>query len=198
MKGNRKLSGDDVKVALPLFQEVSGGAVPTSPHQFKIEVIRAKVACDLNKRWHSRLPEIDWSNVVRNTHYVCFGAKYKGEWFAVGIWSSPVAQNRFADGRQMLELRRLAIAPQAPKNTASRMISVMTKLIKQKFPDIKRLISYQDTEVHTGGIYKASNWQVGGESAGISWTTKTRNRNKEQTLAKKIRWEYTLKQTELI
>jgi hypothetical protein len=187
------MSGDNVKVALPLFQEVRGGAVPTSPHQFEIIEIKAITACELNKRWHSRLPEIHWSNVVRNTHYVCYGAKFKGEWFAVGIWSSPVAQNRFKDGRQMLELRRLAIAPQAPKNTATRMIAIMVRLIKIKHPDINRLISYQDTEVHKGTIYKASNWEVGGESEGMSWSTKTRSRNKEQTMAKKIRWEFMLK-----
>jgi len=89
----------------------------------------------------------------------------------------------------MLELRRMAISKDAPKNTASSMIGVMVKLIKKKFPELKRLISYQDTEVHAGTIYKASGWVIGGESEGISWTTGTRARNKEQTMAKKIRWE---------
>jgi len=138
------------------------------------------------------LPYIHWSNVVRNTHYVCYGAKYDSNWYAVGIWSSPVAQNRFKDGKKMLELRRMAICNDAPRNTATRMISVMTSLIHKRFPDIKRLISYQDTEVHNGTIYKASNWFIGGDSEGVSWTTQNRKRNKEQTLAKKIRWEYLL------
>ena len=175
-----------------LFQSQNGGSIPTSPLQLEIEIIKAKFACELNQKWHSKLPKIHWSNVVRNTHYVCFGAKYDGQWYAVGIWSSPIAQNRFLDGKQMLELRRLAICEDAPKNTATRMISVMVKMIKKKFPEIRRLISYQDTEVHKGTIYKASNWHVGGESKGISWTTKNRKRNKEQTLANKIRWEYLL------
>jgi hypothetical protein len=72
------------------------------------------------------------------------------------------------------------------------MIRIMVDLIRKKFPEITRLISYQDTEVHKGIIYKASGWKVGGESNGISWTTKNRQRNKEQTLAKKIRWEIIL------
>jgi len=175
-----------------LFQEKEGGAIPTSPLQLKIEIIKPKFACELNEKWHSRLPKIHWSNVVRNTHYICFGAKYDGRWYAVGIWSSPVAQNRFKDGKQILELRRLAISRNAPKNTASRTIKVMISIIRQRFPDIKKLISYQDTEVHKGTIYKASNWKIGAETKGISWTTKNRRRNPEQTLAKKIRWEYHL------
>lgn len=186
------MSGDDVQVAFPLFQEGRGGAVPTSPHQFLIKEISASSASKANKRYHSRLPEIHWSNIVRNTHYVCYGAFYDNEVYAVGIWSSPVAQNRFDDGKTILELRRLAIAPDAPKNTATRMISIMIKLIRKKFPEIKRLISYQDTDVHTGTIYKASNWINTNVTEGISWTTDKRNRNEEQTMATKIRWEYQL------
>lgn len=179
-------------VAPSLFQTESGGSIPTSPLQFRIEIIKVQLACQLNQKWHSRLPLIHWSNVVRNTHYVCFGAKYDERWYAVGIWSSPVAQNRFKDGKQMLELRRLAICGDSPKNTATRMIAIMIRMIQRKFPDVKRLISYQDTEVHLGTIYKAGGWKVSGESKGISWTTKNRQRNKEQTLAKKIRWEILL------
>ena len=49
-----------------------------------------------------------------------------------------------------------AIASDAPKYTATRMLSIMVKRIKKEFPDIVRLISYQDTEVHKGTIYKAA------------------------------------------
>jgi hypothetical protein len=187
---NKIICGDSVRVAPSLFQKGSGGSIPTSPLQLKIEFINVKLACKLNEKWHSRLPKIHWSNIVRNTHYVCFGAEYDYKWYAVGIWSSPVAQNRFKDGKKMLELRRLAICNDAPLNTASRMIKIMIIKIKDKFPEIDRLISYQDTEVHNGTIYKASNWNIINKSKGMSWTTKTRKRNKEQTLAKKIRWEY--------
>ena len=187
-----KTCGDSVMAAPSLFQESSGSSILTSPLQLKLEAIPAKIACELNGCWHSRLPKIHWSNVVRNTHSICFGAKFNNRWYAVGIWTSPVAQNRFKDGKTMLELRRLAICKDAPKNTASRMLGIMQKKIKQVFPEIVRLISYQDTEVHSGGIYKAANWKKRAESSGLSWTTKNRVRNKEQTTAKKIRWEYIL------
>jgi hypothetical protein len=70
----------------------------------------------------------------------------------------------------------------------------MILFIRKKFPEINRLISYQDTEVHNGTIYKCSGWHIASKCEGNSWTTKKRNRNKEQTLAKKIRWEYHLPQ----
>lgn len=185
-----EISGDDVVVAYPLFQEEGGGSIPTSPLQFEVVRIKPQLACVLNKTWHSRLPEIHWSNVVRNTHSICFAAIYKNKYYAVGIWSSPVAQNRFQDGKQILELRRLAISPNAPKYTATRIISIMVKIIKKELPDIKRLISYQDTQVHTGTIYKASNWIKEKETDFISWTTEKRQRNVDQAKASKIRWGY--------
>ena len=177
------------------FQSADGGAIPTSPLQFDIEVIDVHTACRLNATWHSRLPVIEWSNVVRNRHSICFGARYEGDLHAVAIWSSPVAANRMTNGRQALELRRFAIAPTAPKNTGSRMLSVMKLLIHRAMPDVSWFVSYQDTEVHTGTIYKAAGWDLIGESAGVSWSNKTRIRNKEQSMATKARWELQIRPT---
>ena len=153
-------SCDSLMVERTLFQVGDGGSIPTSPLQLKVERINVHLACKMNEEWHSRLPRIHWSNVARNTHYVCYGASYDYRWYAVGIWSSPVA--RLLDNKSILELRRLAICRDAPKNTASRMICVMVKLIRKRLPQITKLISYQDTAVHNGTIYKASGWRVGG------------------------------------
>lgn len=157
-----------------------------------IEEIRAQSACMLNEMWHSRLPYIHWSNVVRNPHYVCYGIFYKQAVIGVGIWSSPVAQNRLKNGKEMLELRRLALSDVCPKNTATYVLSKMIKEIKNKFIDITTLISYQDTEVHLGTIYKAGNWIQVGQTELIEWTTKDRKRTTLQSKAPKIRWEYNL------
>lgn len=173
-----------------LFEDKTIIESPSSPKQFEYKVISAKTACDLNAKWHSRLPIIDWSNVVRNTHSICFGAMYKGQWFAIAIWSSPVAQNRFKYGKQILELRRMAISDACPRNTATNMLSFMRKHIVKAFPEIALLISYQDTEVHNGTIYKADNWLDVADSPGYSWTNEKRTRNVEQSLAVKKRWEF--------
>lgn len=158
----------------------------------KIDVCRAQTASWLNEIWHSRLPKIHWSNIVRNTHYVCYQFNYKQAIIGVGIWSSPVAQNRMKDGKTVLELRRLALSDVCPKNSATYVISRMIKDIKTRFPDIKRLISYQDVAVHVGTIYKASNWKISGQVEFQDWQTSSRKRNKIQSDANKIRWEYTL------
>lgn len=164
----------------------------TSPKQLKNVEIGVIKACNMNKRWHSRLPKIDWSNVVRNKCYICYGATYKNVLYAVAIWSSPVSANRLKDGDKILELRRMAISPEAPKFTATWMIGKMIKDIKKRFPEIIKLISYQDTEVHSGTIYKASNWQKHSETKFTDWNTDRRQRNKMQSRANKIRWEMPL------
>jgi hypothetical protein len=73
------------------------------------------------------------------------------------------------------------------------MLSKMEKDIRKRFPDIIRLISYQDTEVHLGTIYKAANWVAVSQSkAGLSWSDSGRERNAEQSQASKVRWERNL------
>lgn len=182
---------DTIRDLMPLFRR--GGAVaPESPLQLEILECKPQFACELNALWHSRFPIIDWSNVVRNKDYVCFIAVHDAMVYAVAIWSSPIAANRMKDGGTMLELRRMAISADAPKNTASRMISVMRKKIKKMMPHIKTLISYQDTESHFGTIYKASGWTAASTSkAGDDWT-KSRKRSAAQSTAAKVRWEFSV------
>jgi hypothetical protein len=163
---------------------------PLSARDFSFKEISVFAACKLNHEWHSRLPEIDWSNVTRNRYYICFGAFYQNEIFAVAIWSSPV--NQYFDILKTLELRRMAISPDAPKFTASRMISKMVKEIKLRFPLVDKLISYQDTQVHKGTIYKASNWIAAKETEYKPWN-KSRKRSESQSDSNKIRWEFNIK-----
>lgn len=164
----------------------SEGTSPSSPKMFDLVVIKAIEASKLNALWHSRLPVIPWSNIVRNRNYVCYGAMYDYRYFAVGIWSSPV--NRYLDPDAVLELRRLAISYECPKFTATWMIGKMIKDISKRFPGINKLISYQDTEVHTGTIYKAANWKNVCIAGTGNW--ESRDRNKPQSNSLKNRWEY--------
>jgi len=188
------MCGDGVMATQLAFQLEDNGSIPISPLQFSFDVIRAQTACDLNAKWHSRFPEIHWSNVVRNKHYICYGAFFEGHCFAVAIWSSPIAANRLKNGQLLLELRRMAISQDCPKNTASRMLSFMRKDVYKRFPDVIKLISYQDTEAHVGTIYKASGWVMAEGQSNLDWNTSTRKRNKAQSNAPKIRWEYNLRE----
>jgi len=166
---------------------------PRSPRDFSIRSIGAPDACQLNAIWHSRFPKIDWSNVVRNRYYACYVLESKGIAFGVAIWSSPIAANRLKDGQRLLELRRLALAPECPKNTATWMLARMQEDIAQRFPEVIRLISYQDTAVHLGTIYKAANWRLANlQEEEVKWNG-PRVRNQEQSTAPKARWEMELK-----
>jgi len=192
-------SGDSVRIAYPLFNQVEGGSlILTSPLQLQISEMSIYKARDLNAIWHSRLPIYDTGFCLNSI--VSYGALFQNRYYAIAIWTNPVARN--LPQHEWLELRRMAIAPDAPKNTASRMLSIMAKLIKVKLPQVERLISYQDEEVHKGTIYKASNWERGFHHRGGSWN-RPNSRNKSTGLPRtrpdlnkatgaKIRWEYLL------
>lgn len=165
---------------------------PISPKLMKVLTIGVDQAMKYNQEWHSRLPNTQKGNLTRNKHFIFFGAEYKDHCFASAIWTTPVANNRLSNNEIWLELRRLAIAPDAPKFTATWMIAKMIKQIKNKYPEITKLISYQDTDVHTGTIYAASNWVKEGQSKGVDWNL-TRNRKASQSTSDKVRWTYRLK-----
>jgi hypothetical protein len=188
-----EICGDSVMTTQETLQFSDGGLIPTSPLQLNFSTIKPKQACYLNSIWHSRFPYIDYTNVCRTGKYVFYCATYNNSYYAVGIWSRPIAANRMKDGWLLMELRRFAISPNAPKNTASRMLSWMKRDIKKRFPEMIRLISYQDTEVHQGTIYKASGWTlVGAPSKEVSWSNTGRKRNAPQSTSPKVRWEINL------
>jgi hypothetical protein len=135
---------------------------------------------------------MDWSNVVRASPSICFVAELDAIAYGAAIWSAPCA--RLLNGRNWLELRRLAIAANAPKNTATRMLRVMRLMIVKELPQIVNLISYQDTEVHTGTIYKAAGWKETVRNESGDWQRPNRQRNAAQSLSPKVRWEYPLSQ----
>lgn len=185
--------GDSTRVVHPLFQTEDGGSIPTSPLQLHIGEVSVAKAIDLNALWHSRLPSVIRGNIDRNRHSVCFAAEFDGVFYASAIWSSPVAGDLLTKGEYWLELRRFAIADDAPKNTASRMLSIMCRLIRARFPEIVRLISYQDTEAHAGTIYKAAGWSRGKVVTDTNWGLRRsptgRVRNAVIAPGVKVRWE---------
>lgn len=177
---------DGVRVAQPLFQAEGSGSLPTSALDLWLVKVDFAVAKSLNRLWHSRLPRINDPSQVMNLNYA---AEFDGIYYAVAIWSHPVA--RLLPQIEWLELRRLAIAPDAPKNAATRMLAVMAMLIKKERPAVKRLISYQDTEAHTGTIYRAAGWELATlkHKGQTQWGCPSRPRPKAQSTAEKQRWE---------
>lgn len=183
------MCADSVRVAYPLFQAEGGGSTPTSALQLRFEVIDRLTMETLNRKWHSRLP-------VLSTACPCpvyYGAEFDGLWYAVAAWSPPVA--RLLPQDTWLELRRLAVSDDAPANTATRMLGWMARDIRKRFANIVRLVSYQDTAVHKGTIYRAAGWVATTLSgkAEREWSCPSRPRRSGQSNAIKQRWELDLK-----
>jgi hypothetical protein len=175
--------GDSTRVVHPLFQEEEGGSTPTSPLQLRVGRITMERAIAMNRLWHSRLPEF----TSPPERCIAFGAEYDGAFYVSAIWSPPLARMLNNTGRY--ELRRMAIAPDAPPNTGSRMLRVMRLLLRKMRPDLARLISYQDTGVHEGTIYKAAGWEAVRTDVGGEWIRNGRSSISAQAATPKVRWE---------
>jgi hypothetical protein len=109
--------------------------------------------------------------------------------------SKPSRKSSFARNlpqREWLELRRLAHAPDAPPNTGSRMLGVMARLIRKARPWVTTLVSYSDTAVHQGTIYRAAGWRPTLASDGGEWARRKRPNPPTQSTAPKQRWEFAL------
>lgn len=182
--------GESIRVVHPLFPTEGGGSIPTSPLQLTFAVVHESVFSKLNSAWHSRLPKVGGSHFR-----VCYSADFEGKYYAVAAWSNPVA--RLLPQQTWLELRRFAIAHDAPRFTATRMLGWMRRDIKRRFPEVVRLVSYQDLEAHTGTIYKAAGWKHAENfkpraRGWIGWGNRPRKGRTNQAVAPRMRWEYAL------
>jgi hypothetical protein len=176
----------------PPDQTGEGGSIPTSALQLWVERIDTEYALTCNTLWHSRLPDLGRGAV--RIPYPSFGAVYGGRLYAVAIWSNPVA--RLLPQREWLELRRLALAPDAPKFTASWMLGAMVRLVRQTMPHVTTVVSYHDTSVHCGTIYSEAGWVKETVTRGKDWRTLARpNRPHAVSLAPKVRWVRILRHT---
>jgi len=184
-----------LRVMHPLFHAGEGGSSPTSALKLRVVVIPFEQAKALNARWHSRLPKLGTGAIKdAGRRFLCFAATFDGIVYAVAIWSAPPA--RASNGKPWLELRRLAVAPDAPRNTPSRMLRVMALLIRRARPSVEKLTTKHDVDAHSGAIYRAAGWKKVGKprrngTAG-QWDTRTRRRPAVQSDSPKQRWEKSL------
>jgi hypothetical protein len=101
---------------------------------------------------HSRLP-----NVQPGPWMYAFSASHPAtnQMLAGALWSNPSARTL---PNEWLELRRMAVSHLAPHCTASHFLQRMVKMLRAN--GHRHFISYQDTAVHTGTIYKAAGWTI--------------------------------------
>lgn len=177
----------------PLLQAGQGGSTPTSALALKFWKVERDMFVRFNQAWHSRLPRVGASQFR-----VCYAGECEGVVYVVAAWSNPVA--RLLPQQTWLELRRMAIADDAPKNTASRMMGWMTRDIRQRFPEVVKLISYQDCAAHKGTMYAASGWKRAenyvsrhrGWKPTTAWASRFRAGRTDQAVSPRMRWELAL------
>jgi hypothetical protein len=67
---------------------------------------------------------------------------------------------------EVLELRRLVLVDECPKNSESRVVGWTLRHVRKSMPGVNVVVSYADPHHgHSGVIYKASNFKYLGESA---------------------------------
>lgn len=153
-----------------------------------------------NVATHSTLP-----NVQRGPWMFVFGGWYRGKLVAVTFWHNTSARGLPCD---WLELRRMAVSSEAPPFFASRMLGWCRRFFKAN-SDYRRLISYQDTSMHSGTIYRAANWTPthvsrprnrdrSGLRSGTARQYRTDSNGKARAAAAKIRWEIALRRGDLL
>ena len=160
--------------AYPLFDE--DGPVPASARDLVIEQCPVEHARDLVAAWHSRMPVTQ----VSPWQYA-FAARCGGITYGVALWHNPSARMLPS---HWLELRRLAVADDAPHCTASRMLGQMARWFRRHAPERERLISYQDVAVHQGTIYAAAGW-----TAAHTTPARKRDRSSRRPGGRLYRWD---------
>jgi hypothetical protein len=141
---------------------------PIKARDLQFEVCDKALAVHLCRAWHSRLP-----NTQMSPWQFAFRAHRNGVTYAVALWNNPSARMLPS---HWLELRRMACAPDAPFNTASAFLGWMARYFAKEHPLRERMISYQDTAVHQGTIYKAAGWEA-------TYTSKPRIRDRSKLRA---------------
>ena len=159
--------------------------------QITMKQISIPVATEWSNRHHSILKIRHPSAIWRSPPCPCYAAIMNSDIVAVAIYSAPV--ERKMHSRHRLELRRLTITNSAPKNTGSHFFSMTTRHIREHYPDISEIISYQSTHHHYGSLYKACNFTRDGETRFCTWNHDNRKRNSDQIQSPKVRWKYQLR-----
>lgn len=133
------------------FQFEDGGSIPTSPHQFLIFEGCFNDFSHLLEKYHYKSSKIGGAishNLV---------LKYCGKVYG-GVVIGKMRHKKNYE-KNAVELRRMVLSPDCPKNTASYFLSKTIWWLK-RYTNVTTILTFADTTVgHNGTCYKASNFK---------------------------------------
>ncbi len=162
MKRKKRLSYDPCEILKFPYEP------PEVNAQFRIEEIDFGLASKVCNAWKVTTKGID---IARS---VCFGAEYCDRYFAIAIWE----RNK---DNSIFELKVYELCDEVPQDTnfGKYMLSMMIRLIRRKFKEVKKFVSYCEDK----NIY-SSRWKCVA-------TMKLVDAVKKREMGR-VRWEYNL------
>jgi hypothetical protein len=133
------------------FQFADSGSIPTSPHHFKIREGKFGDFAHLLRDYHYKRDNIGGG--ISHHLVLKYGIKTVG--------GAVIGKMRHSDkySEKAIELRRMVLHPDCPKNTASYFLSKIIWWLKNN-TDISVVYTFADQTVgHKGTCYKAANFK---------------------------------------
>ena len=159
-----KLCGDGVIETYQTLQFEDSSAILTSPHQLKIERGKFGDFSELLSKYHYKSSKIGGGI---SFHLIL---KYNGKVYG-GIVIGKMRHEK-SYNKKAVELRRMVLHPDCPKNTASYFLSKTIWWLKNN-TNISIVYTFADQSVgHTGTCYKAANFNFVKEtppSSNVLW-----------------------------
>jgi hypothetical protein len=185
MNQGELFGGDSLMVEPASTTSRDGGSNPTSPLQPKdLRVERVSM-----RRADTYSIENHYLHRTAKNSKIALGVfTPQGVMKGVTIWGLPVA--RLKNAEWYMELRRMYLEDDLPKNSESRILSICARIIYKLFPKVEMLIAYSDLSYgHKGHIYKAAGWlkidYIKAQEDG-SWSHHPRHKRTEH--GDKIKW----------
>lgn len=114
------------------------------------------------QRWH-------YSGKVINKSQLAFGAFLAGRLVGVLQYGSPMDKAKVlplvqgTKWNDMLELNRMAMVDETPRNAESRVIAITAAIIRKQYPNVEWVLSFSDgCQCGDGTIYRASGFLLTG------------------------------------
>lgn len=181
-----KKSGDNVNRNISLFQRGNGGAMPTSPHKFRVYECSFSDIRHIFEEYHYK------KGAMGGGISFCLGLYFNEEIIGGVVVGKPRHESKY---KKSLDIRRMACIDEAPKNTESYFLSKVIWVIKKKYPEITNVISYSDlTEGHVGTIYKAANFKEIGETSPTKYVVWNEKRYHPRSLTIDRPYSYKLRE----